>query len=124
MKENSYGKKSSMSKKAKKMTGYIIGIGILTAMIVFFSYYKVDSVEVRGTSHYTDEEVKAMVLRGPLASNSVLAPMLYSTTNTDDVAFVDAFKVTQLNRNTICISVKEKKPVGCIHYLDSYIYFD
>ena len=83
-----------MSKKAKKMTGYIIGIGILTAMIVFFSYYKVDSVEVRGTSHYTDEEVKAMVLRGPLASNSVLAPMLYSTTNTDDVAFVDAFKVT------------------------------
>lgn len=124
MKENSYGKKSSMSKKAKKMTGYIIGIGILTAMIVFFSYYKVDSVEVRGTSHYTDEEVKVMVLRGPLASNSVLAPMLYSTTNTDDVAFVDAFKVTQLNRNTICISVKEKKPVGCIHYLDSYIYFD
>ena len=124
MKENSYGKKSSMSKKAKKMTGYIIGIGILTAMIVFFSYYKVESVVVRGTSHYTDEEVKAMVLRGPLASNSVLAPMLYSTTNTDDVAFVDAFKVTQLNRNTICISVKEKKPVGCIHYLDSYIYFD
>ena len=62
MKENSYGKKSSMSKKAKKMTGYIIGIGILTAMIVFFSYYKVDSVEVRGTSHYTDEEVKKMVL--------------------------------------------------------------
>ena len=37
------------------MTGYIIGIGILTAMIVFFSYYKVDSVEVRGTSHYTDD---------------------------------------------------------------------
>ena len=32
--------------------------------------------------------------------------------------------MTQLNRNTICISVKEKKPVGCIHYLDSYIYFD
>ena len=124
MKENSYGKKSSMSKKAKKMTGYIIGIGILTAMIVFFSYYKVDSVEVRGTSHYTDEEVKAMVLRGPLASNSVLAPLIYSTTNTDDIAYVDAFKVTQLNRNTICISVKEKKAVGCIRYLDSYIYFD
>ena len=65
-----------------------------------------------------------MVLRGPLASNSVLAPMIYSTTDTDDVAFVDAFKVTQINRSTICISVKEKKPVGCIHYLDSYVFFD
>ena len=113
-----------MNKKTKKITAYIVGLGLLAAAFVFFTYYKVDSVQVRGTTHYSDEEVKKMVLRGPLASNSVLAPMIYSTTDTDDVAFVDAFKVTQINRNTICISVKEKKPVGCIHYLDSYVFFD
>ena len=113
-----------MDKKTKKITAYIVGLGLLAAAVVFFTYYKVDSVQVRGTTHYSDEEVKKMVLRGPLASNSVLAPMIYSTTDTDDVAFVDAFKVTQINRNTICISVKEKKPVGCIHYLDSYVFFD
>lgn len=113
-----------MSKRTKKMLAGMIGAGVMVAVIVFFSYYKVDTVEVRGTSHYTDEEVKNMVLRGPMASNSVLAPLLYSTTNTEDIAYVDAFKVTQLNRNTICISVKEKKTVGCIRYLDSYIYFD
>lgn len=113
-----------MNKKTKKITAYIVGLGLLAATVVFFTYYKVDSVQVRGTTHYSDEEVKKMVLRGPLASNSVLAPMIYSTTDTDDVAFVDAFKVTQINRNTICISVKEKKPVGCIHYLDSYVFFD
>ena len=106
------------------MLAGMIGAGVMVAVIVFFSYYKVATVEVRGTSHYTDEEVKNMVLRGPMASNSVLAPLLYSTTNTEDIAYVDAFKVTQLNRNTICISVKEKKTVGCIRYLDSYIYFD
>ena len=113
-----------MNKKTKKITAYIVGLGLLAAAVVLFTYYKVDSVQVRGTTHYSDEEVKKMVLRGPLASNSVLAPMIYSTTDTDDVAFVDAFKVTQINRNTICISVKEKKPVGCIHYLDSYVFFD
>ena len=113
-----------MNKKTKKITAYIVGLGLLAAAVVFFTYYKVDSVQVRGTTHYSDEEVKKMVLRGPLASNSVLAPMIYSTTDTDDVAFVDAFKVTQINRNTICISVKEKKPVGCIYYLDSYVFFD
>ena len=113
-----------MNKKTKKITAYIVGLGLLAAVVVFFTYYKVDSVQVRGTTHYSDEEVKKMVLRGPLASNSVLAPMIYSTTDTDDVAFVDAFKVTQINRSTICISEKEKKPVGCIHYLDSYVFFD
>ena len=91
------------------MLAGMIGAGVMVAVIVFFSYYKVDTVEVRGTSHYTDEEVKNMVLRGPMASNSVLAPLLYSTTNTEDIAYVDAFKVTQLNRNTICISVKREK---------------
>ena len=124
MRKSNYGKKPPMSKKSKKIMVGVIGTGILVAVIIFFSYYKVDSVEIRGTSHYTDEEVKNMVLRGPMASNSVLAPLIYSTTNTDDIAYVDAFKVTQLNRNTICISVKEKKAVGCIRYLDSYIYFD
>ena len=124
MRKSNYGKKPPMSKKSKKIMAGVIGTGILVAVIIFFSYYKVDSVEIRGTSHYTDEEVKNMVLRGPMASNSVLAPLIYSTTNTDDIAYVDAFKVTQLNRNTICISVKEKKAVGCIRYLDSYIYFD
>ena len=124
MRESNYGKRPPMSKRTKKMLAGMIGVGVMVAVIVFFSYYKVDTVEVRGTSHYTDEEVKNMVLRGPMASNSVLAPLLYSTTNTEDIAYVDAFKVTQLNRNTICISVKEKKTVGCIRYLDSYIYFD
>ena len=32
--------------------------------------------------------------------------------------------MTRSNRNTLVISVKEKKAVGCIPYLDSYIYFD
>lgn len=124
MRKSNYGKRTSVSRETKKILAGVIGAGILVAVIAFFSYYKVDSIEVRGTTHYTDEEVKKMVLRGPLASNSVLAPLLYSTTNTGDIAYVDAFKVTQLNRSTICISVKEKKTVGCIKYLDSYIYFD
>ena len=40
------------------MLAGMIGAGVMVAVIVFFSYYKVDTVEVRGTSHYTDEEVK------------------------------------------------------------------
>ena len=81
MRKSNYGKKPPMSKKSKKIMAGVIGTGILVAVIIFFSYYKVDSVEIRGTSHYTDEEVKNMVLRGPMASNSVLAPLIYSTRN-------------------------------------------
>lgn len=97
---------------------------LLAGIIFFFTYYRVEHVEVMGSSHYSEAEIKEMILRGPLASNSVLAPILYTTNNTEDVPFVEGFSVTQMNRNTIVISVKEKQPVGCIPYLDSYIYFD
>ena len=82
-----------------------------------------DTVEVLSSDRYTDEEIKDMVLRGPLASNSVLAPMLYSN-SVEGVPFVEGFAVRQVNRNTIAIGVKEKKPVGCIPFLDCFIYFD
>ncbi|MDD7220420.1 MAG: cell division protein FtsQ/DivIB [Clostridia bacterium] len=124
MRKSEYGKRPPLKRKTKKFIAFGIVAGILTAIIVFFSYNKVKTVEVRGTSHYTDEEVKKMVLKGPFASNSVLAPLILGTKDTKNIAFVDGFTVTQINRNTICISVKEKKPVGCIRFLDSYVYFD
>ena len=97
---------------------------LLAGVIFFFTYYQVDEVQVMGSSHYSEKQIKKMVLRGPMASNSILAPIIYTKKNTKDVPFVEGYTVTRLNRHTICVSVKEKDIVGCIPYLDSYIYFD
>lgn len=113
-----------LSKKNQlKITGLIVVL-ILAGVIFFFTYYQVDEVQVMGSSHYSEKQIKKMVLRGPMASNSILAPIIYTKKNTKDVPFVEGYTVTRLNRHTICVSVKEKDIVGCIPYLDSYIYFD
>lgn len=113
-----------LSKKNQlKVTG-LIAVLLLAGVIFFFTYYQVDEVQVMGSSHYSEKQIKKMVLRGPMASNSVLAPLIYTKKNTKDVPFVEGYTVTRLNRHTICVSVKEKDIVGCIPYLDSYIYFD
>lgn len=124
MRASNYKKKLHINKNVLKMAGIGLSVAVVAGIIFFFSYYKVENVEVMGSSHYTEEEIKEMILRGPLASNSVLAPMLYTTDDAGDIPFVEGFRVSQLNRNTIVVSVKEKQPVGCIPYLDSYIYFD
>lgn len=123
MRTSNYRKKR-ISKKTWKYAGAVFGSLLTAGLIFFFAYFKVDEVEVMGSSHYSEKEVRKMVLRGPLASNSVLAPLLYTKRETEDIPFVKGYVVSQVNRNTICISVKEEKPVGCIPYLDSYIYFD
>lgn len=114
----------NIDKKAWKMIAAAVAVLILAGVIFFFTYFRVEYVEVMDSSYYTEAEVKEMALRGPMAGNSVLAPMLYTTEEVGDIAFVEGFTVTQINRNTICVSVKEKQIVGCIPYLDSYIYFD
>ncbi len=124
MRNSNYRKKLQINRKFWYVAGGAIAAALVAAVIFFFVYFRVENVEVMGSSHYTDEEVREMILRGPMASNSVLAPLLYSQDEVEDVLFVEGFSVTQLNRNTIAISVKEKQPVGCIPYLDSYIYFD
>lgn len=113
-----------LSKKNQlKITGLIVVL-LLAGVIFFFTYYQVDEVQVMGSSHYSEKQIKKMVLRGTMASNSILAPIIYTKKNTKDVPFVEGYTVTRLNRHTICVSVKEKDIVGCIPYLDSYIYFD
>ena len=102
----------------------MLAVLLLAAMVFFFSFFQVKNIEVRGSTRYSDEEVKAMVLKGLFAENSVLAPIFCSKDNVKDTFFVDGYSVTQMSRDTIAINVREKKPVGCIPFLDSYIYFD
>lgn len=126
MKTSIFQKKPEISINSKtwKIIGVCVAALLLFGVIFFFTYFKVRTVEVMGSSHYSEEEIKEMILQGPMAYNSVLAPIVCSKDDTGDIPFVEGFRVKQMNRNTIVISVKEKKPVGCIPYLDSYIYFD
>lgn len=123
MRTSNYHKKIKLSRKTIQiLAGSAAGL-VLAAVIFFFVYFHVENVEVMVSDRYTEEEIKEMVLRGPLAYNSVLAPGLYSTA-AEDIPFVEGFEVRQVNRNTIAIGVIEKDPVGCIPFLDCYMYFD
>ena len=111
-------------RKHKKAILGTLGAVLLAGLVFFFSYFHVTKVEVMGTSRYTDEQVKEMALQGAFTDNSVLAVLLHSRVDVEGVPFVEGFYITRLSHNSICISVREKKAVGCIPYLDSYIYFD
>lgn len=111
-------------RKHKKAILGTLGAVLLAGLVFFFSYFHVTKVEVMGTARYTDEQVKEMALQGAFTDNSVLAVLLHSRVDVEGVPFVEGFYITRLSHNSICISVREKKAVGCIPYLDSYIYFD
>ena len=57
-------------KTSKKMSLKAVGVLLvllLAGIIFFFTYYQVDEVQVMGSSHYSEKQIRKMVLRGPLA---------------------------------------------------------
>ncbi len=117
-----------MHKKQRK-TGIVLVVlavlfvTVLTASIIL-KKYTVKTVYVEGNLHYTQEEIKDYVLRGPFGDNSLFLSLKHRLMKEANIPFVDVVDVTILAPDTIQITVYEKALAGYIQYMDSYMYFD
>ncbi len=86
--------------------------------------YTVTTVYVEGNVHYTEDEIKEIVMSGPFGDNSLYLSMKYKNRGIEGVPFVDVMDVSILTPDTVKITVYEKAVIGYIRYLDTYMYFD
>ena len=124
-KEDTGMKESTFSRKkfiAVSITFFLL-IAFAAGYYVLSSYH-VRTVTVEGNAHYTDEQIKEMILPGGIWDNSILLSVKYSKKKMRDIPFVEAMDVEVVSKNEICIRVYEKKLAGCVRYLGSYLYFD
>lgn len=105
----------------------VIVAGIL--LLICVGWYVLDvhtvrTVYVEGNVHYSEDEIKTLVMEGPLGDNSLFLSMKYRNRSITDVPFVDAMDVTILSPDTIKITVYEKALAGYVKYMGTYVYFD
>ncbi len=86
--------------------------------------YTIQNIYVEGNVHYTEDEVKELVMGGFLGDNSLYLAVKYKNRDIRDVPFVDVMKVEILSPDTIKIIVCEKALAGFVAYMDAYMYFD
>ena len=116
--------KTSSNISTRKLVIGSVAVVVLAAAVFFFTFFQVKTVEVIGNDHYTEDELKEKILKGSMTSNAILAPLFYSKNAAEELPYIESFNVRRSGRNKLIISVKEKSVVGCIPYLDSYVYFD
>ena len=115
-------------KKSKK--GILMAVALLLLLGGAGGYgyvkstYTVHSVYVEGNVHYTEEEIKAIVMDGWLGDNSLYLAAKYKNKGIKGIPFVDVMDVTILSPDTIKITVYEKALTGYVKYLGAYVYFD
>ena len=105
----------------------VVAAAVLLAcagMTLILAGYRVTNVEVVGNSHYTEQEIKDMVLKGNVFDNSLLLNIKYRNKSIENIPFVEKMDVEVKSNDTIRIMVYEKKLAGCISYLGNYMYFD
>ena len=102
----------------------VIGAAVSGAGYYIMKTYTVNTVYVEGNVHYTEEEIKAIVMDGPFGNNSLYLSMKYRNKGVENVPFVDVMDVKVLAPDTIKIIVYEKALTGYVRYMDTYMYFD
>lgn len=97
---------------------------VVAALAFVLTQYRVTQIEVVGNSHYTDEEIKEMVLQGGIWDNSLVLSLKYRNRSIEDIPFIESMDVEVLGEDSIRIMVYEKSLAGCVTYLGNYMYFD
>ena len=85
---------------------------------------RIKHVEVQGNETYSDEEAEALIFSGYWDRNTIVCLYNSLSGKKKEIPFVDDYKIV-LNGPFDCeLRFYEKKPVGCIKYMSSYMYFD
>lgn len=111
--------------KEGKQAAAGIGVGIVVlALLAFFLLFKVERIEIVGSTKYTDQEIKEYALSSPLTSNTVFAMMFKKHMEAENIPFVESFDLERLDMHTLRVHVNEKKIIGYVIEGTDKLYFD
>ncbi|HHW95129.1 MAG TPA: FtsQ-type POTRA domain-containing protein [Mogibacterium sp.] len=125
--EQRKAKRLAKQKKARRrFIGVISTIVIIVGLFAFSlsSFFTVDSLEVRGNSHFTTEEIINISHASP-GKNLIYNPNKTEITKyLENNPYIKKAKVTRGFPSTLIITVEERKQLCAIKYDDDYLIID
>ena len=114
-------------KKSVLLISFLFGLALLFLLgFILFSSFEVEdeNVTVTGNKHYTDEQIRDIVMDGVLGHNTLYLYFKYKNRSLSGIPFVETMDVNILSANALNVTVYEKAIAGYVEYLDHYMYFD
>ena len=98
---------------------------LLIILSVFHSKCQLTSVKVlNNTTVYSDEEIKQMVFTSPMDKYAVLFRARWFLQGENIIPFVEKIDAVLTDRNSIELTVYEKRIIGCVQVMGQFFYFD
>lgn len=114
----SYGIKMAIIKVS------IILIILIVVVFVFLRMTNIKNVEVKPGQRYTEEEIKDFIIGKGIKSNALYVYFNYKYSEQANIPFVEYVDVELTSMNSVKLTAYDKSIIGCIMYMNQYIYFD
>ncbi len=102
----------------------ILVILILAVMVVITTQFDIETIQVSGNVHYTDEEIVELVVGDGYGRNTLVLYLKNKLQPMEDIPFVQKIDVEYISRHVVTITVYEKAMAGCVQFMNEYMYFD
>ncbi|MDO5519500.1 MAG: cell division protein FtsQ/DivIB [bacterium] len=100
-------------------------IGIIAAMfLVFYFSFRLKNIEIDDCAYYTKDQLMKYIQADDWDNNTVLFCLDHKFNEQVEIPFIQKVTVEYVNKNSVKIRLYEKPIVGCIEYMNEYIYFD
>lgn len=97
---------------------------VVLAILLFLFLFRITTVTVEGNIHYTEDEIKSMVMDGFLLDNSLFLSITKRDVEYEDVPFLTSIQVQMTGRDSVRIRVNEKSVIGYVEFEEEYWYFN
>lgn len=117
---------SSIQKKSPKgwiIAGCLLAL-LLAGMMIILTQFNIETIQVTGNVHYTDEEIIQMVVGDEYGKNTLFLYLRYKLQPMEEIPFVEKVDVEYISNHVVTITVYEKALAGCVQFMNEYMYFD
>ena len=117
---------SSIQKKFPKgwiIAGSLLAL-LLAGMMIILTQFNIETIQVTGNVHYTDEEIIQMVVGDEYGKNTLFLYLRYQLQPMEEIPFVEKVDVEYISNHVVTITVYEKALAGCVQFMNEYMYFD
>lgn len=111
------------AKTIKTVRHWILVLVFLLLVLVVLKIRLTD-VTVIGAEKYDDEEAVSMVFSDYWDSNTFVCLVNKLLDRKKDLPFISDYEIDLTGPFSCDLIIYEKSPVGCINYMDSFMYFD
>lgn len=102
----------------------ILVIFILAAMLVVNTQFGIETIQVSGNVHYTEDEIIQMVVGEGYSQNTLILYLKNKLQPMEDIPFIEKIDVEYISNHVVTITVYEKAMAGCVQFMNQYMYFD